>query len=54
MAELGFGYAAITKADEQPDGTMFVYGKATDESIDADLQIVDNAWMKSADRKSVV
>jgi len=48
MAELGFGYAAITKADEQPDGTMFVYGKATDESIDADLQIVDNAWMKSA------
>jgi hypothetical protein len=48
MAELGFGYAAITKADEQPDGTMFVYGKATDESLDADLQIVDNAWMKSA------
>jgi len=41
-------YAAITKADEQPDGTMFVYGKATDESIDADMQIVDNAWMKSA------
>ena len=48
MAELGFGYAAITKADEQPDGTMIVYGKATDETLDADLQIVDNAWMKSA------
>jgi len=48
MAELGFGYAQITKSDEQPDGTMFVYGKATDESIDADLQIVDNAWMKTA------
>jgi hypothetical protein len=31
--ELGYGYAEITKADEQPDGTMIVYGKASDDTI---------------------
>lgn len=48
MAELGFGYAQITKSDEQADGTLIVYGKASDETLDHDQQIVDNTWLKSA------
>ena len=41
-------YARIIKADENPDGTMTVYGKATDDSIDLDQQICDEAWLKTA------
>lgn len=48
MAELARGYAAIVKADKNDDGTMTVYGKATDSSIDIDQQICDEAWLKQA------
>ena len=41
-------YAKIIKADENADGTMTVYGKATDDSVDLDQQICDEAWLKTA------
>jgi phage head maturation protease len=41
-------YAAITKSERQADGTLKVYGKATDDSIDIDLQICDENWLKNA------
>lgn len=41
-------YAAITKADEQPDGTLIVRGIATDPSLDSDEQRCDPLWLKSA------
>ena len=41
-------YSAILKMDEQPDGTLMVYGKATDPTIDSDEQICDPAWLKTA------
>ena len=33
-------YAAIVKADKQEDGSLMVYGKATDDSIDMDLSLI--------------
>jgi hypothetical protein len=41
-------YAEITKADRNADGTLTVYGKATDDSIDIDQQICDESWLKRA------
>jgi hypothetical protein len=41
-------YAGIVKFDEQPDGTMMVHGKATDDSLDSDQQICDPAWLGKA------
>jgi len=41
-------YFSIEKADRNPDGTMTVYGKATDDSIDIDQQICDGDWLKRA------
>jgi hypothetical protein len=41
-------YAEIIKADRNPDGTMTVYGKATDDSIDIDQQICDADWLGRA------
>ena len=34
-------YAEIIKQEKQDDGTLLVYGKATDDSVDIDLQICD-------------
>jgi hypothetical protein len=48
MTTLAHSYAAITKADKNDDGTLTVYGKATDDSIDIDQQICDDAWLKRA------
>lgn len=48
MAELGYGYASISKFDDNGDGTLTVYGKATDETLDVDKQICDDAWLKQA------
>lgn len=48
MTNLTQSYARIIKADKNDDGTMTVYGKATDDSIDMDAQICDNDWLKSA------
>ena len=41
-------YAAIIKADKNDDGTLTVYGKATDDSIDMDQQICDATWLDRA------
>ena len=41
-------YAAILKMDEQPDGTLMVHGKATDDTLDSDEQVCDPAWLASA------
>lgn len=41
-------YAAIVKFEEQEDGTVLAYGKATDATLDADEQICDPDWLKRA------
>ena len=41
-------YAAIIKQEKQEDGSLLVYGKATDDSLDIDQQICDDAWLSSA------
>lgn len=41
-------YAEIVKAEKQEDGTLLVYGKATDDSLDVDQQICDPAWLDRA------
>ena len=46
--DLAYSYAALEKADKNPDGTLTVYGKATDDSVDIDQQICDDAWLKKA------
>ena len=41
-------YAGIVKMDDNPDGTLTVYGKATDDSLDIDQQICDAVWLDKA------
>ena len=41
-------YAAIIKQEKQEDGSLLVYGKATDDSIDMDQQICDPTWLDRA------
>lgn len=41
-------YAGIVKMDDNPDGTLTVYGKATDDSVDIDQQICDAVWLDKA------
>jgi len=42
------GYASIVKYDKNDDGTLMVFGKATDDSLDLDSQICDPAWLDMA------
>jgi hypothetical protein len=46
--DLAYSYAALIKSEKQEDGTLKVYGKATDDSIDIDQQICDDDWLKRA------
>lgn len=48
MTDLTTSYFAIEKADRNADGTLMVYGKATDDSIDIDQQICDASWLDRA------
>jgi len=48
MNNLTTAYFEITKSDRQPDGTLMVYGKATDDSLDIDQQICDPVWLDTA------
>ena len=50
MANLDFAtsYAEIFKQEKQEDGTLLVYGKATDDAIDSDNQICDAGWLNKA------
>jgi hypothetical protein len=41
-------FAPITKTVEQDDGSVLVYGKATDGGLDGDLQRCDPTWLASA------
>jgi len=41
-------YAEIVKYDEQTDGTLLVYGKATDDTLDSDQQVCDPNWLSTA------
>jgi len=41
-------FAQIIKQEKLDDGTLMVYGKATDDSIDIDQQICDAAWLERA------
>ena len=46
--DLTHSYAAIIKQEKQDDGTLLVYGKATDDALDIDQQICDAAWLDKA------
>jgi hypothetical protein len=46
--DLAHSYAAIIKQEKQDDGTLLVYGKATDDALDIDQQICDAGWLDRA------
>jgi hypothetical protein len=48
MSNLTTAYFSIVKADRNADGTLMVYGKATDDSLDIDEQICDPIWLDRA------
>jgi len=41
-------FAKIIKQEKLEDGTLMVYGKATDDSLDIDEQICDAGWLATA------
>lgn len=41
-------YAEIVKYDKNDDGTLMVFGKATDDTLDLDSQICDPKWLDTA------
>jgi hypothetical protein len=46
--DFAYAYAELVKADKHDDGTMTVYGKATDDTLDLDQQICDPTWLDTA------
>lgn len=46
--ELTYFSFPIEKTEETADGDLIVYGKATDGTVDSDLQIVDQEWSAKA------
>lgn len=46
--DLTTAFFEIVKADKRDDGTLMVYGKATDDSLDIDQQICDPTWLDRA------
>ena len=48
MTDFSNAYAPIVKYDKNGDGTLMVYGKATDDSLDIDQQICDAGWLDRA------
>jgi hypothetical protein len=48
MDNLTTAFFNIIKADKNADGTLMVYGKATDDSLDIDQQICDPVWLDDA------
>jgi hypothetical protein len=48
MSENTNVYADILKYDDNGDGTLTVYGKATDDALDIDQQICDPVWLDKA------
>lgn len=43
-----YAWAPITKTETQDDGTLMVYGPATDAGVDRDRQKMDQAWLDKA------
>ena len=43
-----YAWAPITKTEEQPDGTILVFGTATDTTLDRDQQRMDQQWLDKA------
>jgi len=41
-------FAEIIKFEDKADGTLLVYGKATDDTLDSDQQVCDPAWLSKA------
>lgn len=48
VKDLTTAFFEIVKSDRNADGTMMVYGKATDDSLDIDQQICDPVWLDRA------
>jgi hypothetical protein len=48
VSNLTTSYFGIEKADRNADGTLTVYGKATDDALDIDQQICDADWLDRA------
>ena len=48
MDEMTSVYAEITKTAPQADGSLMVYGKATDSTLDLDGQMCDSEWLSRA------
>ncbi|MFK0203680.1 hypothetical protein [Streptomyces lavendulae] len=48
--DLVYACFPIEKSEKSPDGHLYVYGKATDGSVDSDEQIVDPGWAATAIR----
>lgn len=48
VKDLTTAFFEIVKSDKRDDGTLMVYGKATDDSLDIDQQICDPAWLDQA------
>ncbi|MFF6946711.1 hypothetical protein ACFZAS_42215, partial [Streptomyces lavendulae] len=48
--DLVYACFPIEKSEKSPDGHLYVYGKATDGSVDTDEQIVDPGWAATAIR----
>lgn len=43
-----YAWARITKTEKQDDGTLMVYGPATDAGVDRDRQKMDQTWLDTA------
>jgi hypothetical protein len=48
ITDNAYAYAQIIKQERLDDGTLMVYGKATDDSLDIDQQICDAGWLAKA------
>lgn len=48
MTEQAEAWAPIVKTTKNPDGTLYVYGKVSDDTLDRDEQKCDSAWLGRA------
>jgi hypothetical protein len=48
VTEIVYGWAPITKVEDQPDGTVIVHGPMTDAGLDRDQQRFSQAWLDTA------
>jgi hypothetical protein len=48
VTEIAYGWAPITKVEDQPDGTVIVHGPMTDAGLDRDQQRFTQPWLDQA------